>query len=159
MFAANEGGTPSDPDRDRTASRTQVANPASSADGSQRLPGHAGAAGPDRDSQGGCRNKKEVGMKKFAKAAVVLAAAGALALTGCGGGRTETPAASGSGSGAAAGFAKDAVIGVALPQKTSENWVLAEQLFNDGLKAAGFKPQRAVRQRWRHRAAEPDHRP
>ena len=78
-------------------------------------------------------------MKKFAKAAVVLAAAGALALTGCGGGRTETPAASGSGSGPAAGFAKDAVIGVAMPQKTSENWVLAEQLFNDGLTSAGFK--------------------
>ena len=33
----------------------------------------------------------------------------------------------------------DALIGVALPQKTSENWVLAESLFNDGLKAAGFK--------------------
>ena len=79
-------------------------------------------------------------MKNFAKAAVVLAAAGALALTGCGGGRAaETPAASGSGSSAAAGFAKDAVIGVALPQKTSENWVLAEGLFNDGLSAAGFK--------------------
>ena len=78
-------------------------------------------------------------MKKFAKAAVVLAAAGALALTGCGGGRTETPAASGSASGAAAGFAKDAVIGVSMPQKTSENWVLAEQLFNDGLTQAGFK--------------------
>jgi putative multiple sugar transport system substrate-binding protein len=80
-------------------------------------------------------------MKNFAKAAVVLAAAGALALTGCGGGRAaETPAASGSGSGAAAGFAKDAVIGVALPQKTSENWVIAEGLFNEGLKAAGFTP-------------------
>ena len=26
-----------------------------------------------------------------------------------------------------------------LPQKTSENWVLAEGLFNDGLKAAGYK--------------------
>ncbi|MCC6495269.1 MAG: sugar-binding protein [Propionibacteriaceae bacterium] len=77
-------------------------------------------------------------MKKFAKAAVVLAAASALALTGCGGGRTETPAASGSASGAAAGFEKGATIGVAMPQKTSENWVLAEQLFNDGLKAAGY---------------------
>ncbi|MFZ0529586.1 MAG: sugar-binding protein [Propionicimonas sp.] len=29
---------------------------------------------------------------------------------------------------------------MALPQKTSENWVLAEQLFNDGLKAAGYTP-------------------
>ena len=32
------------------------------------------------------------------------------------------------------------MIGVALPQKTSENWVLAETLFNDGLKEAGFQP-------------------
>ena len=31
------------------------------------------------------------------------------------------------------------MIGVALPQKTSENWVLAEKLFNDGLSSAGFK--------------------
>src|SRR6185437_16873201 len=46
------------------------------------------------------------------------------------------PAAS---SGAAGGFAADALIGVALPQKTSENWVLAEKLFNDGLTQAGFK--------------------
>ena len=37
------------------------------------------------------------------------------------------------------GFPANAVIGVALPQKTSENWVLAEQLFNDGLSAAGFQ--------------------
>ena len=37
-------------------------------------------------------------------------------------------------------FAKDSLIGVALPQKTSENWVLAETLFNDGLTEAGFKP-------------------
>jgi putative multiple sugar transport system substrate-binding protein len=36
-------------------------------------------------------------------------------------------------------FPKDALIGVALPQKTSENWVLAEKLFNDGLTGAGFK--------------------
>jgi putative multiple sugar transport system substrate-binding protein len=80
-------------------------------------------------------------MKKFAKAAVVLAAAGALALTGCGGGRTETPAAGdGSSSGAGKGFPANSVIGVALPQKTSENWVLAEGLFNDGLKQAGFTP-------------------
>ncbi|PKQ23831.1 MAG: sugar ABC transporter substrate-binding protein [Actinobacteria bacterium HGW-Actinobacteria-5] len=78
-------------------------------------------------------------MKKFAKAAIVLAAAGALALTGCGGGRTEATT-SGSASGAAAGFEANAVIGVAMPQKTSENWVLAEQLFNDQLTAAGFQP-------------------
>jgi len=45
-------------------------------------------------------------------------------LTGCGGG----------------GSSGGTVIGVSLPQKTSENWVLAEGLFNDGLKAAGFSP-------------------
>jgi putative multiple sugar transport system substrate-binding protein len=39
----------------------------------------------------------------------------------------------------AKGFAKDALIGVALPSKTSENWVLAGDLFTNGLKAAGFK--------------------
>jgi len=77
-------------------------------------------------------------MRKFAKAVAAIAVVSALALSGCGGGRTDTAAASGSSS--AAGFAKDAVIGVALPQKTSENWVLAEGLFNDGLKAAGFMP-------------------
>jgi putative multiple sugar transport system substrate-binding protein len=38
-----------------------------------------------------------------------------------------------------AGFAKDALVGVALPDKTSENWVLAGNLFTDGLKTAGFK--------------------
>ena len=37
------------------------------------------------------------------------------------------------------GFAADALIGVALPAKTSENWVLAGGLYDDGLKAAGFK--------------------
>lgn len=38
------------------------------------------------------------------------------------------------------GFPADSTIGVALPQKTSENWVLAEELFNDGLSGAGFHP-------------------
>ena len=76
-------------------------------------------------------------MRKFAKAVAAIAVVSALALSGCGGGRTDTAA---GGSSSAAGFAKDAVIGVALPQKTSENWVLAEGLFNDGLKAAGFTP-------------------
>jgi putative multiple sugar transport system substrate-binding protein len=71
---------------------------------------------------------------KAGKAAAVAAIA-ALALTGCG--RSESP--SGGGSGSAGGFPQDSSIGVALPQKTSENWVLAEKLFNDGLKGAGFK--------------------
>ncbi|MGX1267659.1 substrate-binding domain-containing protein [Streptomyces phaeoluteigriseus] len=37
------------------------------------------------------------------------------------------------------GFAQDALVGVALPAKTSENWVLAGDLFTSGLKEAGFK--------------------
>lgn len=72
---------------------------------------------------------------KAGKAAAIAAIA-ALALTACG--RSE-PTTTGDGTGAA-GFPQDSSIGVALPQKTSENWVLAEKLFNDGLSEAGFKP-------------------
>lgn len=81
-------------------------------------------------------------MRSLTKVLAVTAVAG-LALTGCGR-ASETPSNSASASGStgsgAAGFAADATIGVALPQKTSENWVLAEKLFNDGLTGAGFKP-------------------
>ncbi|MCC9066906.1 sugar-binding protein [Arthrobacter cryoconiti] len=73
-------------------------------------------------------------LHKAVTSVAAILAVSALAMTGCGRAET-TPAASG----AAAGFAADSVIGVALPQKTSENWVLAEKLFNDGLKTAGFK--------------------
>ncbi len=69
---------------------------------------------------------------KAGKAAAVTAIA-ALALTGCGRDSGTTDGATES------GFAQDSLIGVALPQKTSENWVLAEKLFNDGLTEAGFK--------------------
>lgn len=78
-------------------------------------------------------------MSKFAlKTAIAFAAAGTLALSACstGGG---TPAASSTTSGASQA-AGGVVVGVALPQKTSENWVLAEKLFNDGLTAAGYTP-------------------
>ena len=75
-------------------------------------------------------------MKKFTKSIVALVAAGALALTGCG--NNERDGGGGS-SNDAGGFAKDSLIGVALPQKTSENWVLAENLFKDGLGKAGYK--------------------
>ena len=84
-------------------------------------------------------------MRILAKVVGVTAVA-ALALTGCG--RTDTTAGSGSGGGSgggstggssAGGFPANAVIGISLPQKTSENWVLAEGLFNDGLKQAGFQ--------------------
>jgi putative multiple sugar transport system substrate-binding protein len=72
---------------------------------------------------------------KAGKAAAVAAIA-ALALTGCGRSDNGT---SGGASGGAEGFPQNSSIGVALPQKTSENWVLAEKLFNDGLNGAGFK--------------------
>ena len=84
-------------------------------------------------------------MRTFAKVVAVSSMA-ALALTGCGrsdttSSTTSSGTASGSSSegGAAGGFPADSLIGVALPQKTSENWVLAEQLFKDGLAQAGFK--------------------
>jgi putative multiple sugar transport system substrate-binding protein len=73
---------------------------------------------------------------KAGKAAAIAAIA-ALALTACG--RTDSGTTGGGTAGGEA-FPKDSSIGVALPQKTSENWVLAEKLFNDGLKEASFKP-------------------
>lgn len=75
-------------------------------------------------------------MKKIVIATTALAAVAAMTLAGC-----STRAGTDTGStAAAAGFAADATIGVALPDKTSENWVLAGQLFTDGLTSAGFKP-------------------
>ncbi len=71
---------------------------------------------------------------------MAASAVAALALTGCGRADEETPTgADSTASGATGGFAGDSLIGVSLPQKTSENWVLAEQLFKDGLAEAGFK--------------------
>lgn len=80
-------------------------------------------------------------MKKLTAALIAAGAAGALLLSGCSSSdRGESSGGSSGSSTEASGFAADATIGVALPQKTSENWVLAEQLFNDGLKEAGFNP-------------------
>ena len=79
-------------------------------------------------------------MNKTLKLLAVATTVSVMALAGCG--REEAaPAASASGgaSGAAAGFPKDSYIGVALPQKTSENWVLAENLFKSDLGSAGYK--------------------
>jgi len=74
-------------------------------------------------------------MKKILLATTAMVAVAAFALTGCadGGGRTATEGET------EAGFAADSVIGVALPDKTSENWVLAGSLFENGLKDAGFE--------------------
>ena len=64
-------------------------------------------------------------MKKIIIASTALAAVAALALSGCSG---ETRGGDDSGSAAGEGFAADSLIGVALPDKTSENWVLAGDL-------------------------------
>src|SRR5690606_29311155 len=94
-------------------------------------------------SKEGCAQWKEYnGMKKQLTALFAITAAGALALSGCSSERTTDTPSTGA-TGATAGgqcIADGAAIGVALPQKTSENWVLAEQLFNDGLTEAGFEP-------------------
>ena len=75
-------------------------------------------------------------MKKIIIASTALAAVAALALSGCSG---ETRGGDDSGSAAGEGFAADSLIGVALPDKTSENWVLAGDLFKNGLDDAGFE--------------------
>ena len=74
-------------------------------------------------------------MRKLALATMAVAAGSMLVLSGCSSSRTDA----GSGE-AGSGFEEGSVIGVALPAKTSENWVLAGDLFNDGLEEAGFSP-------------------
>jgi len=76
-------------------------------------------------------------MKKILLAATAVMAVAALGLTGCAS-DTGRGAAAGSDE-AASGFPADSLVGVALPDKTSENWVLAGSLFEDGLTEAGFK--------------------
>lgn len=80
-------------------------------------------------------HRKLTVMRRSITTAIVLAAVGSLSLTGCG----RPDSASGGSSAKAGGFDKDAYIGVALPKKTSENWVLAENLFKEQLSSAGFK--------------------
>ncbi|GAB6898043.1 substrate-binding domain-containing protein [Kineosporia succinea] len=75
-------------------------------------------------------------MRTFITKTVVISAAALLALTACG---SERDGDTGDSAAPEKGFAKDALIGVALPAKTSENWVLAGGLFESGLKEAGFQ--------------------
>jgi putative multiple sugar transport system substrate-binding protein len=76
-------------------------------------------------------------MKKILVTATALVVAGTFALTGC---SSERGGDTGSGEEeATSGFEAGSTIGVALPDKTSENWVLAGKLFTDGLEAEGFK--------------------
>ena len=71
-------------------------------------------------------------MRKIALTTVAVAGVALMALSGC------SARTSGSGSDAS-GFKAGSTIGVALPDKTSENWVLAGKLFTDDLTKAGFK--------------------
>jgi putative multiple sugar transport system substrate-binding protein len=77
-------------------------------------------------------------MRKFLTKSVAVGAAAvmALAMTACGG--SDRAGTSGDTATAAKGFPANSLIGVALPAKTSENWVLAGDLFTQGLKDAGF---------------------
>ncbi|MDP9793596.1 putative multiple sugar transport system substrate-binding protein [Catenuloplanes nepalensis] len=79
-------------------------------------------------------------MRKYLARSVAISAVALMALSSaaCGSEREgENP--SGGASGGTGGFAADSLIGVALPAKTSENWVLAVDLFTNGLKEAGFQ--------------------
>lgn len=75
-------------------------------------------------------------MRKLTRA-MALTAVVALALAGCG--RDDSGDSGGSGGDSGEKFPGDSLIGVSLPQKTSENWVLAENLFKTDLGSAGFK--------------------
>ncbi|WP_109593691.1 substrate-binding domain-containing protein [Actinoplanes xinjiangensis] len=70
---------------------------------------------------------------------LAVGVAAVMVAAGCNNDREGSTPAGGSSGAPAAGFAKDALIGVALPSKTSENWVLAGDLFTNGLKEAGFQ--------------------
>ncbi len=78
-------------------------------------------------------------MRKLTTSVVAVSAV-ALTLSACGRAeQTSTSTQSSGGSAAAKGFDQGALIGVALPKKTSENWVLAENIFKKDMTDAGFK--------------------
>jgi putative multiple sugar transport system substrate-binding protein len=74
-------------------------------------------------------------MRKYLARGVAIGAVALLALTAC----SERSDSGDDPKGSEKGFAANSLIGVALPSKTSENWVLAGDLFVNGLKEAGFQ--------------------
>jgi putative multiple sugar transport system substrate-binding protein len=74
-------------------------------------------------------------MRKYMARGVAAGAIALLALTAC----SSRPASNAGTPSSGTGFAANSLIGVALPAKTSENWVLAGDLFTNGLKDAGFQ--------------------
>ena len=79
--------------------------------------------------------------KSFLITAAAVLALSSMSLTGCSQRSGGDSGSSSGGSGSSGGFAKDSLIGVALPQKTSQNWVDAQSIFPKQLSAAGFKSQ------------------
>jgi len=83
--------------------------------------------------------------RKKGALAVASAALIAVSMTACSQrGSTSGSSSSGSSSsasGSTGGFAKGSLIGVALPQKTSQNWVDAQHLFPKEIAAAGYTSQ------------------
>ncbi|RGE16741.1 sugar-binding protein [Leucobacter sp. wl10] len=78
--------------------------------------------------------------KRMLLSASALLATAALALSGCSSERGGGGSGDSTGSSATStGFEAGSTIGVALPDKTSENWVLAGNLFKQGLEKAGYK--------------------
>jgi putative multiple sugar transport system substrate-binding protein len=75
-------------------------------------------------------------MRTSLKKVLAVGFVAALVASGC---NSEREGSGGEASAPVKGFAADALIGVALPSKTSENWVLAGDLFTNGLKEAGFQ--------------------
>jgi len=73
-------------------------------------------------------------MRKMAITATAVAAAAVLALSAC-----STPRGGGEETETGAGFEAGSVIGVALPDKTSENWTIAGALFEEAIADAGFE--------------------
>lgn len=75
-------------------------------------------------------------MKTRIMTASIVGLVGVLSLSGCVSGRDQSASEAG-----ASGFEQDAVIGVSLPNKTSENWVIAGDLLAQRLTEAGFEPR------------------
>ena len=73
-------------------------------------------------------------MRKALFTTVAIAGVALMALSGC-----STRSAAPSSSGPSAGFKAGSIIGVSLPDKTSENWVVAGKLFTDAITKAGYK--------------------
>jgi putative multiple sugar transport system permease protein len=88
----------------------------------------AGAPGGKPERSGGR-------MQTVVWSSVTAVLAVSLVVVFCAGGRRGAGPAGGK---PGAGFAAGSMIGISLPQKGSENWVLAEQLFKNGLKASGY---------------------